>query len=102
MMIIPREKGMIRFYVQQAAAESIKARTLEATKDVAQRILAPFELKWEHIDWFSCYKVAQGIAARYSSDSQRVFLGGDACHVHSVSLLKPTKSVQTLFLKRRN
>ena len=87
-MIIPRERSLIRFYVQ-LAAESSKTSTLDDMKNVARKVLAPFEIEWEYVDWFSCYNVAQGIAGRYSSDSRRVFLGGDACHVHSVSLLGP-------------
>ena len=69
MMIVPREKDLIRFYVQLAVG-STKASTLEDTKERAQRVLAPFKIEWEHIDWFSCYNIGQGIAERYSSGIQ--------------------------------
>ena len=85
MMIIPRERDFLRFYVQ-LPAESGKTCTLEDMQEVARKVLHPFRVEWEYVEWFSSYKVAQGIAAKYSSDSQRVFLGGDACHTHSVSL----------------
>jgi len=40
---------------------------------------------WERVEWYSVYPIGQGIADKYTLD-HRVFMGGDACHTHSVSL----------------
>ena len=84
MMLIPREAGLVRFYVQ-IAQESATATTLGNIQELVQRVWAPYELQWEYIDWYSCYRVRQGIAEQCSSQDHRVFLRGDACHTHSVS-----------------
>ena len=87
-MLIPREAGLVRFYVQIAQGSATET-TLENIQKLVQRVLAPYELQWEYIDWHSYYRVRQGIAEHYSSQDHRIFLGGDACHTHSVSWLDP-------------
>ena len=83
-MVIPREAGLVRFYIQLTSRSGLAA-TLEKLKEIVQKVLAPYEIRWKYIDWYSSYRVGQGLAKRYSSKDQRVFLGGDACHTHSVS-----------------
>ncbi len=90
MMIIPREGGLVRFYVQ-LAPNAVKDCTLEDLKSTASTVLSPYELEWEYIDWHSSYKVRQGMAEQYSSACHRIFLGGDACHTHSVSSARPNQ-----------
>ena len=84
MMMIPREAGSIRMYIQLPPDSRMKA-SLEELQRIANDILLPYEIKWQRVDWYSCYRIGQGIAEAYSSKDHRVFLGGDACHTHSVS-----------------
>ena len=83
-MIIPREAGSVRLYIQLSSDSGTEAN-LEEMQTIASNILAPYKLEWERVDWYSCYRIGQGIAEAYSSEAYRVFLGGDACHTHSVS-----------------
>lgn len=84
-MIIPRENDMVRLYMHlSATADSKQTATVEEIQQLAKKILHPYYTEWENVEWFSTYRVRQGVATCYSKD-QRVFLGGDACHTHSVS-----------------
>jgi 2-polyprenyl-6-methoxyphenol hydroxylase-like FAD-dependent oxidoreductase len=88
-MIIPREDKMVRLYIQIASSSDPdfnprKTATAEEVQAAAKRILQPYEIEWESVVWYSVYPIGQGISDRYSLD-QRVFIGGDACHTHSVS-----------------
>ena len=90
-MVIPRENDMVRLYIQIASSTDPdfnprKTATEKEVQESAKKILSPYYIVWERVEWFSVYPIGQGIAERYSLD-QRVFLGGDACHTHSVSLL---------------
>lgn len=80
---------MVRLYIQLASStdEEWNPRRNVSPEDVqasARRILEPYWLEWERVEWYSVYPVGQRIAERYTLD-ERVFLGGDACHTHSVS-----------------
>ncbi|KAJ3484330.1 hypothetical protein NLG97_g7080 [Lecanicillium saksenae] len=79
-MLIPRERGRTRFYVlpdgevtQKNAEETVRAH------------MAPFAVRFEEIEWFSKVQVKERIASTFiSRDSAgRVFLAGDAAHIHS-------------------
>ncbi|KAJ4466414.1 FAD binding domain-containing protein [Lentinula edodes] len=92
-MIIPRERDMIRIYVQLEGQNAIDA-TKEAADgskvkmgpewilDVARKTLHPFTIVPKSFEWSSIYTIAQGVASRYSVHD-RVFIAGDACHTHS-------------------
>ncbi|KAJ3903111.1 FAD binding domain-containing protein [Lentinula edodes] len=92
-MIIPRERDMIRIYVQLEGQNAIDA-TKEAADgskvkmgpewilDVARKTLYPFIIVPKSFEWSSIYTIAQGVASRYSVHD-RVFIAGDACHTHS-------------------
>ncbi|KAH7870520.1 FAD binding domain-containing protein [Lentinula edodes] len=92
-MIIPRERDMIRIYVQLEGQNAIDA-TKEAADgskvkmgpewilDVARKTLYPFTIVPKSFEWSSIYTIAQGVASRYSV-RDRVFIAGDACHTHS-------------------
>lgn len=89
-MVIPREDNLVRLYIQIASSTDSdwnprKTATTEEVQASAKRILAPYSIEWERVEWFSVYPIGQGISDRYTLD-HRVFLGGDACHTHSVSL----------------
>lgn len=88
-MVIPRENGMVRLYIQLASSTDAdwsprKTATEEEVQTSAKKILKPYFIEWERVEWYSVYPIGQGIAEKYTLD-HRVFLGGDACHTHSVS-----------------
>ncbi|KAL1955463.1 hypothetical protein VTO42DRAFT_8557 [Malbranchea cinnamomea] len=86
-MVIPREDNMVRLYVQISSSTDPdwnprKTATAEEVQRAAQKILQPYYVTWDRVEWYSVYPIGQGIAERYTLD-QRVFIGGDACHTHS-------------------
>jgi 2-polyprenyl-6-methoxyphenol hydroxylase-like FAD-dependent oxidoreductase len=91
-MVIPREDNMVRLYIQVASSTDKdwnprKFASEEEVQQTAKKILAPYHISWDRIEWYSCYPIGQGIAEKYTLD-ERVLLGGDACHTHSVSHTK--------------
>ncbi|KAM6510511.1 hypothetical protein FSOLCH5_010952 [Fusarium solani] len=79
---IPRERGMSRFYVllkgdvtQPLAEASIKEH------------LAPYRVDFKKTEWFSTFTIKERIAGSFVSKdgNGRIFLAGDAAHVHSVN-----------------
>jgi len=96
-MVIPRESNMVRLYIQVASStdkdwDPRTFKTEEQVQETAKKILAPYYIKWDRVEWYSCYPIGQGIAEKYTLD-ERVLLGGDACHTHSVS--QPSRIVST-------
>jgi 2-polyprenyl-6-methoxyphenol hydroxylase-like FAD-dependent oxidoreductase len=88
-MVIPREDNMVRLYVQIASSTDAdwnprKTATVEEVQQTAKNILKPYWIEWDRVEWYSVYPIGQGIAEKYTLD-ERVFMGGDACHTHSVS-----------------
>ncbi|KAL2214369.1 phenol hydroxylase-like protein [Sarocladium strictum] len=86
-MVIPRENNMVRLYIQIGSSTDAdwnprKTATEEEVQESAKKILQPYSIKWERVEWYSVYPIGQGISDRYTLD-ERVFLGGDACHTHS-------------------
>lgn len=82
---------MVRLYIQIASSTDKdwnprKTATEEEVQTSAKKILSPYEIEWERVEWYSVYPIGQGIADKYTLD-HRVFMGGDACHTHSVSHL---------------
>ena len=60
-------------------------------QEMANEILNPYRVEWQSVDWHSAYHIGQGISERYSLHN-RIFIGGDACHTHSVSPLFTLRS----------
>ncbi|KAG6020057.1 hypothetical protein E4U40_006434 [Claviceps sp. LM458 group G5] len=86
-MVIPREDNMVRLYVQITSSSGRelsdrRTATEQEIQELAKKILHPYFIEWERVEWYSVYPISQGIADSYSLD-QRVFIGGDACHTHS-------------------
>ncbi|KAH7134838.1 FAD binding domain-containing protein [Dactylonectria estremocensis] len=102
-MVIPREDNMVRLYIQIASSTDAdwnprKTATEAEVQESAKKILSPYSIEWERVEWYSVYPIGQGISDRYSLD-QRVFLGGDACHTHSP---KAGQGMNTAFLDAQN
>lgn len=96
-MVIPREDNMVRLYIQIASSTDAdwnprKSATEAEVQASAKKILYPYNIEWERVEWYSVYPIGQGISERYTLD-ERVFLGGDACHTHSVSDHPPRQSL---------
>ncbi|KAI5299964.1 hypothetical protein KEM56_002849, partial [Ascosphaera pollenicola] len=86
-MVIPRENNLVRLYIQIASStdpdfDPRKTATVDEVQSAAKKILQPYKVEWEHVDWYSVYPIGQGIADNYTLD-HRIFLGGDAVHTHS-------------------
>ncbi|KAE8449882.1 hypothetical protein EG329_007359 [Mollisiaceae sp. DMI_Dod_QoI] len=85
-LCIPREKNMTRLYIELhpgTAPMSNEAATEEFVMQRAKEIMLPFKLSWKTVEWFGIYKVGQRVAKRFSDDSERIFIAGDAAHSHS-------------------
>ncbi len=87
-MIIPRENDLVRLYIQIASSTDKdfnprKQATPEKVQASAKKILHPYYIEWDRVEWYSVYPIGQGIAEKYTLD-HRIFMGGDCCHTHSV------------------
>jgi 2-polyprenyl-6-methoxyphenol hydroxylase-like FAD-dependent oxidoreductase len=99
-MVIPREDNMVRLYIQIASSTDAdwnprKTATEAEVQESAKKILQPYSIEWERVEWYSVYPIGQGISDNYTLD-QRVFLGGDACHTHSVSFCNRAMTRQSM------
>ncbi|TLS23062.1 uncharacterized protein PpBr36_06267 [Pyricularia pennisetigena] len=102
-MVIPRENNLVRLYIQIASSTDPdfnprKTATEQEVQASAKKILQPYSIEWERVEWYSVYPIGQGIADRYTLD-HRVFLGGDSCHTHSP---KAGQGMNTAFLDAQN
>lgn len=102
-MVIPREDNMVRLYIQIASSTDPdfnprKTATTEEVQDAAKKIMKPYDIHWDRVEWFSVYPIGQGIADKYTLD-ERVFMGGDCCHTHSP---KAGQGMNTAFLDAVN
>ncbi|CAD0099710.1 unnamed protein product [Aureobasidium mustum] len=102
-MVIPREDNMVRLYIQIASSTDKdwnprKQATTEEVQEAAKKIMKPYEIEWDRVEWYSVYPIGQGIADRYTLD-ERVFMGGDCCHTHSP---KAGQGMNTAFLDAQN
>lgn len=87
MMIIPREDGLVRFYIQVSEMNKGVDRyniTPEMILKTAKAIIAPYTLDIGEgdLDWWTAYVIGQRTADKFSLHD-RVFIAGDACHTHS-------------------
>ena len=87
-MIIPREKKLVRLYIQlnevHSAGQQVDRSkvTPQIILKAAQKIMCPYELAYDYCDWWTAYQIGQRVGNSFSCDD-RVFLGGDAVHTHS-------------------
>lgn len=77
---IPREGALDRFYVRMDRNDF----SFEEALEKINRAIRPHRLSFREISWFSKFSVKEGVAETFLVND-RVFLAGDACHVHSVN-----------------
>jgi 2-polyprenyl-6-methoxyphenol hydroxylase-like FAD-dependent oxidoreductase len=77
---IPREGDIDRFYVRMDTKDFV----LEDAIDKINRALQPHTLNFKKIVWFSQFSVKESVAEKFFIQD-RIFLAGDACHIHSVN-----------------
>lgn len=77
---IPREGDIDRFYVRM----DTKDFTIEQAIAKINRAMAPHTLRFKEMVWFSQFSVKESVAERFAI-ADRIFLAGDACHIHSVN-----------------
>ncbi|PYH95246.1 2-polyprenyl-6-methoxyphenol hydroxylase [Aspergillus ellipticus CBS 707.79] len=85
LMIIPREKKLVRFYIQVSPPIAAKFKAdyhPSALMAVLKGILQPYIFETSHIEWSTIYTVGQRLCSTFSV-ANRVFLAGDAIHTHS-------------------
>lgn len=77
---IPREGELDRFYVRM----DTKDFSMQEAIDKINRAMQPHTLSFKKIEWFSQFSVKESVAENFFVQN-RVFLAGDACHIHSVN-----------------
>ncbi|KAJ7634567.1 FAD binding domain-containing protein [Roridomyces roridus] len=83
-LIIPREdihgQNCFRFYCEMSATGATPS--MENVVAKVHRVLQPYTITWDEVNWFTVYTVGQRIASAFDVH-QRIFLAGDAAHLHS-------------------
>lgn len=86
-IILPRERGMTRMYVElKPDLRDIASRgelSEEFVLGIAREILEPYRVHWRHVEWFGRYQIGQKVASKFQDDDGRVFICGDATHTQS-------------------
>ncbi|KAF2877269.1 phenol 2-monooxygenase [Massariosphaeria phaeospora] len=89
LMVIPRENKLVRLYIQlneikpDASGRADRSKiTPETIICAAQKIIAPYSLRYEYCDWYTAYQIGQRVGTDFDYKN-RVFLAGDAVHTHS-------------------
>jgi 2-polyprenyl-6-methoxyphenol hydroxylase-like FAD-dependent oxidoreductase len=77
---IPREGNIDRFYVRM----DIKDFTIEDAIEKINHAMRPHNLSFKEVVWFSQFSVKESVAENFFIQD-RIFLAGDACHIHSVN-----------------
>lgn len=77
---IPREDPIDRFYVRMDR----KDFSLEEAFAKVQKSILPHQIEIKKLHWFSQFSVKESVAESFRSQG-RVFLAGDASHIHSVN-----------------
>ena len=77
---IPREGNIDRFYVRMDTDNF----TIEEVISKINQAMKPHALSFREIVWFSQFSVKESVAEKFYF-KDRIFLAGDACHIHSVN-----------------
>ena len=77
---IPREGNIDRFYVR------MDTKDFDLGDAIAKinHAMRPHTLVFKEIVWFSQFSVKESVAEKFFTHD-RIFLAGDACHIHSVN-----------------
>ncbi|KAL4961141.1 putative FAD monooxygenase [Aspergillus stella-maris] len=88
-LVIPRENKLVRLYIQLTTTAYNSGKRADRSKinpdvilEAAQKILAPYQLSYRKLDWWTAYQIGQRVGTRFSAH-ERIFLAGDAIHTHS-------------------
>ncbi|KAJ5155717.1 hypothetical protein N7492_008520 [Penicillium capsulatum] len=86
LMIIPRERKLVRMYVQvssELANSYITSnRDAETIMRAVRKIMQPYRFDASRLEWSTIYSVGHRFC-RELSRYERIFLAGDAIHTHS-------------------
>lgn len=77
---IPREGEIDRFYVRMDTKEF----SIEEALFKINHAMKPHILSFKEVVWFSQFSVKESVAQNFQFE-ERIFLAGDACHIHSVN-----------------
>ncbi|CAA7387541.1 FAD-binding protein [Chryseobacterium fistulae] len=77
---IPREGEIDRFYVRMDR----KDFSIDEVISKINHAMKPHTLTCKEIVWFSQFSVKESVAEKFHVN-KKVFLAGDACHIHSVN-----------------
>ena len=93
MYFFPREnsasgKPIVRMYIQVNVVDGVKDKnpahlardsvTMNTIMEVAKKIVAPYTLDFEEVEWWTAYPIGQRLVSSYSHKG-RVFLAGGEC-----------------------
>jgi 3-(3-hydroxy-phenyl)propionate hydroxylase len=78
--MIPRERGLRRFYVRMDRDNF----TLEDVMLKVTNAIQPYFIKINKLDWYTTFSVKESVASKFMINN-KIFLLGDACHIHSVN-----------------
>lgn len=82
MNVFPLSNGHVRIMVDASELDPSQELTLEAFAKIAQAAAAPAKFSVKSSNWLTFYKVNERRAESFSYKN-RIFLAGDAAHVHS-------------------
>ncbi|KAF9188856.1 hypothetical protein BGZ51_000266 [Haplosporangium sp. Z 767] len=82
MNVFPLSDGQVRIMVDGSDLDPAQELTLEALQEIAQATAAPSKFLIKSSSWLTFYRVNERRAESYSY-KDRIFLAGDAAHVHS-------------------
>jgi phenol 2-monooxygenase len=57
--------------------------TEDVVKQEALKAMAPFEIEFVTVDWWTLYSIGQRVAQTFQYKEDRILLAGDAAHTHS-------------------
>ncbi|KAG0345406.1 hypothetical protein BG004_003731 [Podila humilis] len=80
--IFPLSDGQVRIMADGSSLDAGDELTIEKLEKVCQACAAPYTFRIISSSWLTFYKVNERRAATYSHKN-RIFLAGDAAHVHS-------------------
>ncbi|CAG9953965.1 unnamed protein product [Clonostachys rosea f. rosea IK726] len=83
-MVIPREHGLVRLYIQLAHLTPTRGERFDRSNGspetifaAAKRILAPYDISYNYCEWWTVYQVGQRVADAFAK-YDRILLAGDA------------------------